>query len=49
MTPDRAGGGGEDFRPDGPTGLRFLAHWFDKTRPGEDDEVQRDLRKWADE
>ena len=33
----------------GPDGLRLLADWFDATRPNEPDQVQRDLRKWADD
>ena len=31
----------------GPDGLRMLAAWFDATQPGEIDQVQQDLRRWA--
>lgn len=45
----KTNGGG---RPTAPEGLRALADWFDAydARRGEtNDEIQRDLRRWADE
>ncbi len=41
-----------DYKPTGPEGLRILAAWFDKTdasRGVTDNEIQADLRRWADE
>lgn len=43
-------------KPTGPQGLRMLADWFDlpsvqarNPNWSDDDEVQRDLRQWADD